>query len=212
MNLRSRSLVAGLLVFTALGCGGKTELAPAETPQPSVSSSSAQVTGKLPPHLAGTTAVAVLEPTGGAAAPVSMTPALMDQAGQLFLPPFLLAQAGQSVQFRNSEDVLHNVRVTEIATEKSVFNIATTPFGSYEHKFERPGFYSVTCDIHPTMRADILITTSPYAAKAGEDGTFTINDVPPGSYTLTLHAQGAPIVRSVDIRVGRVDLGVIQQE
>jgi hypothetical protein len=59
----------------------------------------------------------------------------MDQAGNEFLPGFLLAQAGQSVQFRNSEDVLHNVRVTEISSQKPVFNVATVAFGKYEHKF-----------------------------------------------------------------------------
>ena len=60
----------------------------------------------------------------------------MDQAGYEFLPGFLLAQAGQSVQFRNSEDVLHNVRVTEISSQKPVFNVATVAFGKYEHKFD----------------------------------------------------------------------------
>ncbi len=53
----------------------------------------------------------------------------MDQAGYEFLPGFLIAQAGQNVQFRNSEDVLHNVRVTETTTQQPVFNVATLAFG-----------------------------------------------------------------------------------
>ena len=68
----------------------------------------------------------------------------MDQSGYQFLPGLLVAQAGQTVQFRNSEDVLHNVRVTEVATDTPVFNVATLAYGAYDHKFERPGFYTVT--------------------------------------------------------------------
>ena len=96
------------------------------------------VSGQLAPGLAPPSALIVLEAQGSAELPVKSEPAIMDQAGYEFLPGFLLAQAGQSVQFRNSEDVLHNVRVTEISTQKPVFNVATVAFGKYEHKFE-PG-------------------------------------------------------------------------
>ena len=88
----------------------------------------------------------------------------MDQAGYEFLPGFLLAQAGQSVQFRNSEDVLHNVRVTEIVvTETRVQRGDRWPSASTSTS-SSPGYYNVTCDIHPTMRASILVTASPYTA------------------------------------------------
>ena len=97
------------------------------------------VSGKLASSLAPPSALIVLEPQGTAELPVKAEPAIMDQAGYEFLPGFLLAQAGQTVQFRNSEDVLHNVRVTEISTQKPVFNVATLAFGKYEHKFDGPG-------------------------------------------------------------------------
>ena len=134
----------------------------------------------------------------------------MDQSGYAFLPGFLLAQAGQVVQFRNSEDVLHNVRVTEASQQKSVFNVATVAFGMYEHKFEEPGFYTVTCDIHPTMRASILVTATPYTATTGADGSFTIDDVKPGAYNLTIYAGSAPLVRPIEVKNGKTELGVIQ--
>jgi plastocyanin len=68
------------------------------------------VTGKVAPDLAPPSAVVVLEAKGDAECSVKSEPAIMDQAGYEFLPGFLLAQAGQLIQFRNSEDVLHNVR------------------------------------------------------------------------------------------------------
>jgi len=133
----------------------------------------------------------------------------MDQAGYEFLPAFLIAQAGQTVQFRNSEDVLHNVRVAESSTLQPVFNVATIAFGKYEHKFE-PGYYTVTCDIHQTMRASILVTKTPYTATTGNDGSFKIANVQPGAYKLTVYAGGDPVVRTIDVKAGKTDLGVIQ--
>ena len=55
-------------------------------------------------------------------------------------------------------------------------------YGKYEHKFERPGMYIVGCDIHSTMRADILITATPYITTSNPDGSFTIANVRPGAY------------------------------
>lgn len=79
-------------------------------------------------------------------------------------------------------------------------------FGSYNHKFERPGFYTVTCDIHSTMRADILVTASPYTAKTDRNGTFAIENVPAGNYALTLYAGGAPAKKSVVVKEGRTEI------
>ena len=172
-------------------------------------SDGANVTGKLASSLAPPSALIVLEPQGAAELPIKVEPAIMDQAGYEFLPGFLLAQAGQSVQFRNSEDVLHNVRVTEISSQKPVFNVATVAFGKYEHKFD-PGYYNVTCDIHTTMRASILVTASPYAITTAADGSFTISNVRPGQYNLTVYAGPTPVVRSVEVKSTGTDLGLIQ--
>jgi plastocyanin len=213
MALRFTPAVVLLLAF---GCGGG---APATadldvgttsaTPANAALSDNAMVVGKLAPGLAPPSALIVLEPQGGEKLPVKTEPAIMDQAGYEFLPAFLLAQAGQSVQFRNSEDVLHNVRVTEISTQKPVFNVATIAFGKYEHKFD-PGYYAVTCDIHTTMRASILVSASPYTATTAQDGSFNISNVRPGQYSLTIYAGPAPVVRSIDVKKGGTDLGVIQ--
>ena len=169
-----------------------------------------EVVGKLAPAIAPPSALVLLEPQSGIEVPVKAEPAIMDQAGYEFLPAFLLAQTGQTVQFRNSEDVLHNVRVTEGSQQKPIFNIATVAFGSYEHKFTEPGLYNVGCDIHPTMRASILVSATPYTANTGEDGSFAMTNVKPGRYNLTVYAGAAPVVRSVEVKAGKTDLGTIQ--
>jgi plastocyanin len=199
------------VIFTAsFACGSKPAQAPAAA-GPSTASSSgtsagraARVTGKV--SGAGAGAAVVLVPADGHDIPPPAEPKIMDQSGYQFLPPLLLAQQGQIVQFRNSEDVLHNVRVTEVATETPVFNVATIAFGSYDYKFERTGFYTVTCDIHSTMRADILVAPTPYTAKTDAGGGFAIDNVPAGTYTLTLYAGGAPTTKSVEVKSGKTEL------
>jgi plastocyanin len=212
MIYRWRVRITAVLLLAAFNCGGKPESTPptsATPPQPANSSGEGDVTGTLAPSIAPPSALIVLEPQSGVEIPVKAEPAIMDQSGYAFLPGFLVAQAGQTVQFRNSEDVLHNVRVAEALQQKPVFNVATTAFGSYEHKFE-PGYYNVTCDIHPTMRASILVTATPYTATTSADGGFTIRSVKPGKYNLTVYAGASPVTRSIEVKSGRTDLGVIQ--
>jgi plastocyanin len=178
-------------------------------PKVSTTNGASAVTGKLAAALAPAGALIVLEPPAGVELPVSSAPAIMDQAGYEFLPASIIAQAGQAVEFRNSEDVLHNVRVTNAASQEPVFNVATLAFGKYEHKFQ-PGYYDVTCDIHSMMRAGILVTASPYTATTGADGRFNFSNVLPGQYSLTIYAGAAPVVRPVEVKSGRTDLGLIQ--
>lgn len=205
-----RFAAAAGLVLASFGCGSNnTSTPPVETQPPASSGEAASLKGKLAASIAPPSSVVVLEPQDGAELPVKTEPAIMDQAGYNFLPEFLIAQAGQPVEFRNSEDVLHNVRVTEVTSQTPVFNVATLMFGKYESKLE-PGFYDVTCDIHSTMRAGILVTASPYAASTAEDGSFSMSHVRPGKYNLTVYAGKAPIVRQVEVRAGTADLGVIQ--
>jgi len=211
MIVRLAAAAALLIVFSACGTTSTPTPAPdaTSTQRPASSGENAGVTGKISSSLAPPSAVVVLEAQDGAELPIKAEAAIMDQAGYAFLPEFLIAQAGQLVQFRNSEDVLHNVRVTEISTQKPVFNVATLAFGKYEHKFDA-GFYNVSCDIHSTMRASILVTASPYTASTAEDGTFSMSDVRPGKYNLTIYAGAAPVVRPIEVKNGRTDLGVIQ--
>jgi plastocyanin len=206
-TLAMRAGIAGILI-TSFGCGSKSAETSIGSTAAASSSTAARgtavVTGKV--NGSGAGAVVVLAPADGHEVPPPAGLKVMDQAGYEFLPPLLVAQAGQAVQFRNSEDVLHNVRVTEVATDTPVFNVATIAFGSYDYKFERPGFYTVTCDIHSSMRADILVSPSPYTAKTDQNGGFAIDGVPTGAYTVTLYAGGAPTTKAVEVKSGKTEL------
>ena len=205
-----RAGIAGILM-SSVGCGSQPadplNGSAASTPSSTITArGTAAITGKVKGSGAG--AIIVLAPADGREVPPPTGPKVMDQAGYEFLPPLLVAQTGQAVQFRNSEDVLHNVRVTEVATDRPVFNVATVAFGSYDYTFERPGFYTVTCDIHSSMRADILVAPSPYTAKTDQNGSFSIDGVPSGAYTVNLYAGGAPTIKSIEVKSGKTALNL----
>ena len=172
-------------------------------PAARTSSGVAIVAGSAPPG-----AIVTLEPTVPQDVPAPEHALVMDQFGQQFLPALIAARVGQRVEFRSSEDVLHNVRVDNIETKEPIFNVATPPFESYTHVFAAPGYYQVSCDVHPAMRANIFVASTPYAAVTDDRGTFTIPDVPAGSYRLRLVGVDAPVERVVDIAAPRTELAL----
>lgn len=192
------------IALLTLGCSSE----PAPAAKPVVASSAAQDQRAV---VAGTTApgtIVTLEPKSPREFPAPADAQVMDQSGQQFLPSLVVAQVGQRVEFRSSEDVLHNVRVDEAGTQAPVFNVATPPFEAYTHTFDKPGYYNVSCDVHPAMRANILVAPTPYSAVADAKGAFSIADVEPGQYTARAFSGAAPIERTVDVTAPRTELSL----
>lgn len=193
---------AACIVVAAAACaacgGGPPETTAAPPPPDAAASADAapaapaaaglRVTGTAPTALDGSLTVVVLEPLSAGPFEPPAEPVRMDQLGMEFLPPVLLAAVGQPVHFHNSEDVLHNVRVYDVDTKETAFNISTPIGGTYEHRFDTAGTYRVACDIHPAMGASVVVTSSPHAAVAARDGSFVFDGVAAGSYTAVVQA------------------------
>jgi plastocyanin len=192
-----------LAAVATLGCGSEPAPAPAAAPPPAAPPARAVVSGTAAP---GT--IVSLEPAEPRQFPVPSDAGVIDQFGQQFLPGLLVVQAGQRVEFRSSEDVLHNVRVDEAGTRTPVFNVATPPFDSYTHTFDTPGYFNVSCDIHPAMRANIFVAPTPYTAVADDKGAFSIAGVEPGRYTARVFTGGAPTDRVIDVAGPRTELAL----
>ena len=195
-----------IAVCAAAGACSKPEAPPApvaSAPPPPAAASSAAASGSVAGsvHTTGT-AVVVLEPKSARAfAPPGEKP-VMDQAGLTFGPELLLVRTGYPVEFRNSDDTLHNVRVSHEETRASAFNVAIPTGGSYTYTFERDGFYRVGCDIHPAMAASVFAASSPFTTLAAADGSFTFADVPPGAWTVTVYADGKKLHQDVAVTGG----------
>ncbi len=170
-------------------------------------SSGGTVVGKVM-GTGGATAVVVLEPKSARTFPPQSEPPVMDQAGLTFGPELLLVRTGEPVEFRNSDDTLHNVHVTHEETKTPAFNVAIPTGNSYTHTFDRDGFYRVGCDIHPSMTASIFAATTPYTTLAGTDGSFTFTDVAAGAWTVTVYAGGKQLRKDVEVTGGTIDVAI----
>ena len=209
MMRASKILAVSAMALLACRCSNNatSSAPPPDTAARPPSASTSEVIG-TGPRGAGFPSIIVLDPQTPREFPAPTQPGVMDQQGLAFIPSLLLVRQGQPVMCRNSEDVLHNVRVGESGTSQPVFNVATVPGNAYTHTFTQPGFYSVSCDVHESMHADIFVTSTPYAVVAADDGTFKFSDVPAGSYKLTVYLGPRRIERVVTIAGTRTQLTV----
>lgn len=197
-NLRSLvalAAIAGAAVFGA--CGDSEPPPPPEAPAPQ------GVYGTAPAALQGTPSVISLDPAGsaGAAAGGADEQPTIDQLGLVFTPTTLIARVGEPVLFTNSETIVHNVHLWFADNDSTVFDVETDPGASAEFVFDRPGGYDVTCDHHPGMRAFVYVTDAARSVFADNAGSFSIPDVPPGEYTLSLWSVDPTLRTEQQIRV-----------
>jgi plastocyanin len=195
-----RVMTIALAIVMTIACGAEDD-APAPAAAPPAAATSSMVTGTVPPN-----AIVALVPAE--ALPVPAGPAVMDQYAKQFVPNVLYVRVGQPVEFRNSEDMPHNVTVHRRGTGAEVFNVGTEPAQKYVHTFERIGQFDVTCDIHPGMQATVIAVPSPYATIADGGGRFTIADVKPGSYKLNLTYEGRTVEQALEVAGPRTDVRV----
>jgi plastocyanin len=157
---------------------------------------------------ARSSAIVLLDPkTAPASEPPAATP-VMDQVSLTFTPGFLLVRTGRVVEFRNSDDTLHNVHVDNLDTKEPAFNVAIPTGEKYTYTFKKDGFYHIGCDIHPAMSAEIFSASTPFVTLADAEGAFGFSDVPPGAYVLRVLGGGTSSQRDVEIKAGANELRV----
>ncbi len=112
--------------------------------------------------------------------------AAMDQKNMAFIPSVLPVLTGTTVDFLNSDSVLHNVFTSSECAEK--FNLGTWGKGeSRSYTFQNTGCRSVMlCNVHPEMEGWVVVMQNTYFFRTGKDGAFAIENVPAGKYTLNV--------------------------
>ena len=197
-----------MTVLLAAACSKPSTDPPAATaaasaPAATASTNSAgSVVGRGPAPSSSGAVVVVLEPRGAREFPAQGEKPVMDQVNLTFTPELMFVRTAQSVEFRNSDDTLHNVNVKHEETREQAFNVAIPTGGTYIYSFKHDGFYRVGCDIHPAMAATIFSATTPFVTLAEPDGRFTFDDVPPGAWMVTVFFAGKRLQRDVDVRGG----------
>jgi plastocyanin len=133
--------------------------------------------------------------------PAPAEKALLDQVDCRYVPHVMGVRVGQAVTIRNSDGTLHNVHASGQANQE--FNLGQPVKGMTSDKtFSSPEVtVHFKCDVHPWMGARLGVFEHPWFAVTGDDGSFTIADVPAGTYTVeawheTLPAQTAEVTVS----------------
>jgi plastocyanin len=117
---------------------------------------------------------------------VPTAPAVLDQKACMYEPHVLAMMAGQDLVLKNSDTFLHNVHSQSTVNEP--FNVGMPFKDTHGVKVDpaptKPETFKVKCDVHPWMTAWIAVFDHPYFAVTSDDGTFTIKNLPDGTYTL----------------------------
>jgi len=144
-------------------------------------------------------------PPPGATWPTAPVKVEMDQKGCTFVPRVVLVPAGGTVEFLNSDRLLHNLH--SASRENPTFN-RTQPRGRViPVTFSKPEFVQVNCDLHSWMRAWVVVADHPYYALSNDAGEFVLANVPPGKYVLQIWQETLGIM-SRDVTVGTDDARV----
>lgn len=125
--------------------------------------------------------------------------AKMDQVNLQFIPHVLAILVGTTVDFYNSDDVLHNVFSPDYPG--GAFNLGTWAKGDIRsYTFTKPGVATLLCNVHPEMEAYIVVLRTPYFAITGTDGTYHIVHIPAGHYTIKIwHEKQSTKAKEVDV-------------
>lgn len=112
------------------------------------------------------------------------TPVTIDQKGCWFHPRVIGIQTGQALQVTNSDPVTHNIH--PLAQINREWNHSQAEGDApLSRRFIRPEIMiRVKCNVHNWMRAFIGVVDHPYFAVTRSDGSFEIQNVPPGNYTI----------------------------
>jgi len=110
------------------------------------------------------------------------TRASVAQKDEQFVPHVVAVTTGSSVAFPNDDPFFHNVFSL---SRGATFDLGRFPPGSSRARvFSRPGLVKVFCHIHSQMSAVVRVFDHPWFTIPDDQGTFTIDGVPPGQHTL----------------------------
>jgi hypothetical protein len=103
--------------------------------------------------------------------------------GNSFKPMFQVAALASEIEVGNDDALPHNTHVFK--GDRTLFNVATPLPGVRVRKLlSRAGLFDVRCDLHPWMRAWILVPPGPHYAVLWQPARVAIEDIPPGRYRL----------------------------
>ena len=119
---------------------------------------------------------------GSHSAPSS--PVVVTQKGCVYQPRMNGIMGGQKLEVRNGDKTMHNVHA--FVGRETWFNRGQKPASPaiVEQGSDAGSVMELKCDVHPWMRAYAVVTDHPFFDVTNSGGSFTIKNVPEGTYTL----------------------------
>lgn len=180
--------------------GTVTLVAPAGAPVQSGAYPSRRVTRRAPPpsELANVI-VSIKDAPASVSLPV--TRAVISQRDESFAPRVAAITRGSTVDFPNLDSYFHNVFSL---SRHASFDLGSYPKGaSRSRTFPRAGLVKVYCHFHSGMSATIVVFDHPFYTAPSADGSFVLEDVPPGTYRLSAwHERIGENVTSIEVTAG----------
>jgi len=125
--------------------------------------------------------------SGGAASEVSSATPTWDQKGCQYIPHVMALNVGQHFKVTNSDQTSHNIHPTpKMGGANHEWNKSQPP-GAPPFDVTWTGeeiAIPVKCNIHPWMHGFMAVVKGPNGVSDG-NGSYTVEGVPPGSYTVT---------------------------
>lgn len=118
-------------------------------------------------------------------------------------PSIVATTVGSTINVYNDDAALHRLVFKGASLDKSV----TMPFFNTgqvvasDRLAKRVGLVNVTCALHPWTHATIAVFDQPYFAVTDDKGRFSLDSVPPGTYTLMIWRADltTPVARSFQV-------------
>jgi len=127
--------------------------------------------------------VYVKEGLGDLKFPAPTESVVLDQEGCQYKPHVLGVQVGQELIIRNSDGILHNIHPQP--TINRAFNLGQPVVMDSPKTFDQEEMnIRVECDVHDWMLAYLNVLSHPYFVTTGDDGSFSLANLPPGTYTI----------------------------
>ena len=109
----------------------------------------------------------------------------LDNVNCRFVPHVQAASVGQWLVIKNSDPILHAAHAYFEGGQPQ-FNVGLFPGKVRRKPLISPGIVKVLCEVHPWMKAFVVVTEHPYHAVTDIFGEYEIRDVPPGTYRLKM--------------------------
>ncbi len=123
-----------------------------------------------------------------------------------FVPHVAVGFTGNTITMKTDDPVLHTFDIHTSLNGKELFHVGLHEQGSaVTKKLSKAGLLDLSCYVHPWQHAYVYVFDHPYAAVSDERGSFTITDIPPGTYAIESwhEALGTRRITNIKIESGK---------